>query len=133
MTIRIYTATGSNFAVFLATTFVNETEGGVQLLFRVAKRGLLEEELSGVPKVSQSAELWIQVGREALIMQSSQALSSSLHCHPRHIQIVAEKSLVILSKLNADAPNAPLVPNQLDPLALGVFLVRIGRDCSWVS
>ena len=47
----IYTATGSNLAVFLATTFANETAGGVQLLFRVAKRGLLEEELSGVPKV----------------------------------------------------------------------------------
>ena len=49
------------------------------------------------------------------------------------LQIVAEKSLVILSKLHADAPGSQLVPNQLDPLALGNFLVRIGRDCSWVS
>ena len=52
---RIYTATGTSLATLLATTFVSNTEGGVQLLFRVAKRGLLEEELSGVPKVCECA------------------------------------------------------------------------------
>ncbi|GAX84298.1 hypothetical protein CEUSTIGMA_g11720.t1 [Chlamydomonas eustigma] len=93
----MYTATGSFLAKYIATTFINETPGGVHLLFRVAKRGLLEEELAGVPK------------------------------------IVAEKSLVILSKLNADAPDERMVPDLLEPLGLGVFLVRIGRECSWVQ
>ena len=49
------------------------------------------------------------------------------------MQIVAEKSLVVLAKLNADAPETRFVPNQLDPNALCSFLVKCARECSWVS
>jgi hypothetical protein len=51
----LYTATGSALATFVSSTFVNETHGGVPMLFQVAKKGLLQADLTGAPKVGGEA------------------------------------------------------------------------------
>lgn len=101
----LYTATGSPLATVSANSYLNLTHGSVALLLRVARRGLVDEQLSGVPK------------------------------------IIAEKALVVLSKLNADAPppdsaelrSAGIFWGNLNPMDLGNLLLRIVRESSWVQ
>ena len=73
---------------------------GVDLMLRVAKRGLIDEtDMTGAPK------------------------------------IISEKSLVVLSKLNADRPSKSISERWggLDPIALGAFLIRVVRESKWVQ
>lgn len=98
--IRIYTSTGSPLSNVIAECYIERTPSGVDLLLRVAKRGLVDElEISGVPK------------------------------------IIAEKSLIVLSKLNADRPQKNISERWggLDPVALGAFLIRVIKESKWVQ
>ncbi|KAG1660087.1 hypothetical protein FOA52_011153 [Chlamydomonas sp. UWO 241] len=46
----LFAATGTGLSTIMATRFINNTFAGVQLLFRTARKGLLNVELTGVPK-----------------------------------------------------------------------------------
>ena len=50
-------------------------------------------------------------------------------------KIIAEKALVVLSKLNADRPPQSISERWggLDPIALGAFLIRVIRESKWVQ
>lgn len=98
--LRIYTSTGSPLSNVIAESYIDRTPLGVELLLRVAKRGLIDEaDISGVPK------------------------------------IISEKSIVVLSKLNADRPSKSICEQWggLDPIALGAFLIRVMRESKWVQ
>ena len=50
-------------------------------------------------------------------------------------KIIAEKSLVVLSKLNADRPPKSCSERWggLDPIALGAFLLKVVKESKWVQ
>lgn len=47
----MYTATGTPLATLIASTLLSSNPGAPNLLFHTARRGLLEEQLTGAPKV----------------------------------------------------------------------------------
>jgi hypothetical protein len=50
----IYSATGTPLSGILSRAFVSPALGAVPLLLKVARRGLLEEQLAGTPKVGST-------------------------------------------------------------------------------
>lgn len=53
------------------------------------------------------------------------------HAHAALRQIIAEKALLVLSKLHAEFPS--IVPEQLSAAKLAKFLVLVARDSNWVQ
>lgn len=51
----MYTATGTPLATLIASTLLSSNPGAPNLLFHTARRGLLEEQLTGAPKVRTRA------------------------------------------------------------------------------
>ncbi len=64
-------------------------------------------------------------------LPSFPSCGASLPPSPR--QIIAEKALLILAKVNEDADPRGFMQGGVNPVSLASFLIMCAKDCGWVS